>query len=107
MGFSFAELLKLGNGRHELVECDEHDFRNTGAPPDRTPDQEQIDQFEEVLFGYQQGAFTSLEVLAVAERVLSALGTNRTSNEREEVKQSLQLTDSSSVDLGRFGADHG
>lgn len=76
MGFSFATLLELGNGRHEIEGCDEHEFLNPGLPSNRTPDQEQIERFEEVLFGYQQGFFTSLEVLAVAERVLDALNTD-------------------------------
>ena len=77
MGFSFAALWALGAGRHEVTECDEYDFQSPGVPPSRTREQEQIAWFEETLFGYQQGAFTSLEVLGVAERVLDALSADR------------------------------
>jgi len=72
MGLSFAALVELGAGRHEIAECDENDFQNTGQPPELQSERAaMLEWFEGVLFGYQHGAFTSLEVLTAAERVLA------------------------------------
>jgi hypothetical protein len=73
LGLSFAALLEMGTGRHEISECNERDFQNLGKPPQYADEREKrMEWFEEVLFGHQQGAFTSGEVLAVADRVLKA-----------------------------------
>lgn len=74
MGLSFTVLAELGTGRHEIAECDGHDFKNLGETPEQVDEnQAMVGWFEEVLFGYQQEAYTTLEVLSAAERVLKGL----------------------------------
>lgn len=73
MGLSFAALIELGTGRHEIVECDERDFQNCGVSPEYRDEMERlVEWFEAVLFGYGQGTYTTLEVLNAADRVLKA-----------------------------------
>jgi len=69
MGYSFDELVAMGTGEHAQVARNQHDFRNTGsAPTYKCSHEARLAAFEEVLFGYQVGAFTSLEVLAAARK---------------------------------------
>ncbi len=69
MGYSFDELVVMGTGEHSKDARDQYDFRNTGvAPTYESPWEAKLAAFEEVLFGYQVGAFTSLEVLAAARK---------------------------------------
>lgn len=84
LGLSFAALQDLGSGRHELLECDEHDVLNPGVAPIRSPREDLLEQFEETLFAYQQGAFTTLEVLAEAQRVLTSIAQASEADERAQ-----------------------
>ena len=81
MGLPFDALVDLGTGRHEIPKCDEIDFQNLGQPPEYEDESDQLlVWFEEILFGYQQGAYTSLEVLAAADRVLGSRNAQRGSS---------------------------
>lgn len=73
MGYSFDALATLGSGEHDIEALDPHDFGNTGqAPTYESEWRSEIARFEFVLFGYQVGAYTTLEVLAVATQVNAA-----------------------------------
>jgi hypothetical protein len=73
MGFTFEELCEMGTGEHEVAALDPHDFRSTGTEPKfQSAWEAQHAQFEFVPFGYQVGAYTSLEVLAFAQDTLAA-----------------------------------
>lgn len=73
MGYSFDELAAMGSGEHDVKTLNAHDFQNTGLEPvHRSGWASEVARFEFVLFGYQVGAYTSLEVLAVAQQVNAA-----------------------------------
>lgn len=70
MGYSFDELARMGSGEHDVEARDPHDFQNTGQEPAyQLQWRAEVARFEFVLFGYQIGVYTSLEVLAVAQQV--------------------------------------
>lgn len=70
MGYSFEELARMGSGDHDVEARDPHDFQNRGQEPVyQSQWHAEVARFEFVLFGYQVGAYTSLEVLAVAQQV--------------------------------------
>jgi len=72
MGYTFENLCKMGTGEHEVASLDQHDFRNSGPEPKFQSDWEaKHAQFEFILFGYQVGAYTSLEVLSFAQDTLA------------------------------------
>ncbi|RIX79612.1 hypothetical protein [Acidovorax cavernicola] len=74
MGFEFDELAFMGTGGHAVEMRNPVDFQNTGLKPVPVSAREaELARFEEVLFGYQVGAYTSLEVLAVAGRTIDAI----------------------------------
>jgi hypothetical protein len=88
MGLSFAALVELGTGRHKIAECNERDFQNTGRPSElQSEGAAMLEWFEEVLFGYQHGAFTSLEVLSAAERVLAKWNNPDTSGDQNQSRE--------------------
>lgn len=73
-GFSFEALVQLGPGRHEIMECDEGASQDLGKIPEyKSERKRELAWFETILFGHQQGFYTSLEVLNVAEKVLKIL----------------------------------
>ncbi|NHZ97594.1 hypothetical protein [Massilia sp. CCM 8734] len=73
MGFTFETLCEMGTGEHELAALDPYDFKNTGIRPTYQSALEEMDEkFKFILFGYQVGAYTSLEVLAYAEDISAA-----------------------------------
>ncbi|MBM3116067.1 hypothetical protein [Jeongeupia naejangsanensis] len=73
MGFTFEELCEMGTGEYEVAALDPHDFRNTGTEPEfQSAWEAKHAQFEFILFGYQVGSYTSLEVLAFAQDTLEA-----------------------------------
>jgi len=73
MGFTFEILCEMGSGEHELAALDPHDFQNTGIKPTYQSALESMhEKFKFILFGYQVGAYTSLEVLAYAEEISAA-----------------------------------
>ena len=73
MGYSFDALANMGSGEHDVETLDPHDFRNTGQEPTYESEwRSEVARFEFVLFGYQVGAYTALEVLSVATQVNAA-----------------------------------
>lgn len=73
MGYSFDELASMGSGEHDVEALDARDSSNTGDDPIyESRWRSEVARFEFVLFGYQVGAYTSLEVLAVAKQVNAA-----------------------------------
>ena len=73
MGFTFETLCEMGSGEHELSAMDPYDFQNTGIEPTyQSAWEEMHDKFKFILFGYQVGTYTSLEVLAYAEEISAA-----------------------------------
>ena len=77
MGFSFAKLCDMGSGEHRVVSLDPHDVSSTGAEPAFKSEWEaKVAHFQFVLFGYQVGAYTALEVLHVAQKVLAVRHAN-------------------------------
>jgi hypothetical protein len=70
MGFSFERLREMGNGEHRVVALDPYDFSKTGeAPRFKSEWEAKFFHFQSVLFGYQVGVYTALEVLSVADEV--------------------------------------
>jgi len=68
LGFSFEKLREMGNGEHGVDALDPYDFSKTGEEPGFKSEWEaKFFHFQCVLFGYQVGAYTALEVLGVAE----------------------------------------
>ena len=54
------------------------DFQNLGREPVYESEREaRLAWFEKILFGYQQGAYASLEVLHASERVLGVFACNK------------------------------
>lgn len=73
MGYSFDELADMGSGEHHVEARNPYDFQHTGQEPSYDSRwREQLARFEGVLFGYHVGAYTALEVLAVAREVDAA-----------------------------------
>lgn len=73
MGFTYETLCEMGTGEHELAALDPYDSQNTGIKPTyRSALEEMHEKFKFVLFGYQVGVYTYLEVLAYAEVVSAA-----------------------------------
>ncbi len=75
MGHSFEALARMGSGEHDVATLDPHDFRNTGQEPVyESLWRSEVARFEFILFGYQVGAYTALEVLNVANQVNAEAG---------------------------------
>ena len=78
MGLSFESLVQLGSGRHEITECDERDYQNLGKAPEYESERAaMLAWFEMILFGYQQGVYTSTEVVLLSEKVLKAFARDK------------------------------
>ena len=67
MGFRFEELVAMGTGQHAVEPRDRYDFQRTGTEPTyESAWRADVAKFEYVLFGYQTGTYTALEVLSLA-----------------------------------------
>lgn len=70
MGFSFDELVAMGTGQHPIAPRDRYDFRSTGTEPTyESIWKSDVAKFEAMLFGYQTGTYTALEVLSAAASI--------------------------------------
>jgi hypothetical protein len=71
-GITFEELLGLGSDHHEFL-ADARDRGLEGTPPSYASERDRLlADFKMTLFMYEAGAYTALEVLAIARATLNS-----------------------------------